>query len=318
MNKIKHIGRVAVAAMAIVASTAATAALTEREGKMLVEASTMSASMADDFRSIAKVMSETAKNDFNAFCDATVMDGVQSFMPDFAKVKYAMIGGHDDEGFAVGFYNPFYDAFFVMTVESHGKKVATVSGFRAVTAARLRGEDPCAAYPAASGSASPTDYLPGVLAQTRLAGEAFQAKFNGDFRKAFAALGQAEGEELDRLLEIAKYRIAHALKIANDKSVLRDAALAEALLKKDSLRGSDFLSDDPSTKKTLDTLSGLPEEFRKAFKVIAYFPGGESSNVVFFNKIMPTTLVQAHVGKDQKTWFRLFDAHVAGIPELKL
>ena len=24
------------------------------------------------------------------------------------------------------------------------------------------------------------------------------------------------------------------------------------------------------------------------------------------------------VGKDQKTWFRLFDAHVAGIPELKL
>ena len=313
----KLIGNAGAAAiMAIAVPMAALAAVTGREAKIVAEASTISISMADNFRSAAGIMTDAAKKDFDAFCDATVMDGVQCFMPDFSKVKYAMVGGHDDNGFVVGFYNPFYDAFFLMMVED-ADKVAKISGFRAVTSARLRGADPCAAYPAASGSAAPVDYLPGVLAETRLAGETFKKLFNGDFRTAFAAVGQSEGAELERLLEIAKYRVAHALKIANDKNVLRDASLAEALLKKTSLRGSDFLSKDASTKKTLETVDGLPEDFRKAFKVIAYFPDGEFSNVVFFNKKIPTALVQAHVGEGQNTWFRLFDANVAGISKVK-
>ena len=314
MKSMANMGAAAI--MAVAVPIAALAAVTERAAKTVAAASTISVSMAEDFRSVSKIMADMAKKDFEAFCDATVMDGVQCFMPDFTKVRYTMIGGNDDKGFVVGFYNPFYDAFFVMTVED-SVKPATISGFRVVTAARLRGADPCAEYPAASGAASPTDYLPGVLAQTRLAGETFRKSFNGDFRAAFAALGQTEGSELERLNEVAKYRVAQALKISNEETVLRDAALAEALLKNESLRGSAFLSDDASTKKTLDTVAGMPEDMRKAFKVIAYFPDGEFSNVVFFNRKLPTTLVQAHVGAERNTWFRLFDAHVAGIKDAK-
>lgn len=314
MKTMVNIGAAAIISIAV--PMAALSAVTEREAKMVAEATTISVSMAENFRSVANIMTDGARKDFEAFCAATVMDGVQCFMPDFAKVRYTMVGGHDDKGFVAGFYNPFYDAFFLMTVET-SEKVATISGFRVVTAARLRGVDPCAAYPAASGTASPLGYLSGVLSETRLAGDTFVKVFNDDFRKAFAALGQAEGAELERLLEIAKFRVAQALKISNDESVLRDAALAEALLKKTSLRDSAFLSDDASTKKTLDTVAGLPEEFRKNFKVIAYFPDGEFSNVVFFNKMIPTTLVHAHVGEEQKTWFRLFDATVAGFSKLK-
>jgi len=310
-----NISRLGKAAVMSIAIPIAASAATEREAKMIAEASTISVAMADDFRLAANIMNDCARKDFDAFCDSTVMDGVQCLMPDFSKVKYAMIGGHDDGGFALGLYNPFYDAFFVMLVEDSGK--VAVSGFRAVTCARLRGDDPCAAYPAASGSAEPFDYLPGVLAQTRLAGDTFKEKFGGDFRAAFAALDQAGGAELERLLEIAKYRVAHALKVANEESVLRDAALAEALLKNGTRKGGAFLSGDASTKKTLETVAAFPEELRKAFKVIAYFPDGEFSNVVFFNKKIPTTLVQAHVGEGRNTWFRLFDAHLAGFSAAK-
>ena len=284
---------------------------TSRDMRSLITASAMSTAMSSNFSYIANMMLPLARRDWSEFCARVKIDGDQYFMPDFCKMKYVMVGASDGEGFVAGFYNPFFDAFMLVIVDD-GEKPA-VSGFRFATRARLGGKSEDAEFPPASGQNPAENYFPAVLQQSRIAAQTFGDVFDKPgFRTAFDRISAPDDSEIARLLQIMKFRIGQALKLAEDKRVLRDAAVANAILANSNLHDGKFVAKDASTKLTLSTVAGAMAPFQKSFRAIAYFPDDDSSNVIFFNKDMPTTLVQANVGSDGVMWFRLFDAHILG------
>jgi len=284
---------------------------TSRDMRSLMTASVMSTAMSSNFTYLANIMSPSARRDWSEFCTRMKIDGDQYFMPDFCKLKYVMVGAHDEDGFVAGFYNPFFDAFMLVLVNDREKP--SVVGFRFATCARLDGKPEDAEFPPASGQNPSENYFAAVLRQSRIAAQTFNKVFNNPgFRASFDRISTSDDGEIARLVKIMKFRIGQALKLAEDKRVLRDAAVANAILANSNLHDGKFVAKDASTKLTLSTVAGAMAPFQKSFRAIAYFPDGDSSNVIFFSKDMPTTLVQANVGSDSVVRFRLFDAHLIG------
>ena len=291
------------------------AKMTNRDAMSLMSASVISAAMSSNFNYIAKIMTPDARLHWSEFCSRVKIEGDQYFMPDFCKVKYVMVGAHDGEGFVAGFYNPFFDAFILLLVD--GDEKPSVSEFRFATRARLGGVAEDAEFPPASGQNPSVNYFPAVLRQSRVAARTFNAAFcRPGFRDAFKKVAVADDGEIARLTRIMKFRIGQALKLAEDKRVLRDAAVANAILANSGLHDGKFVAKDASTKTTLAAVSGAMAPFQESFRAVAYFPDGDSSNVVFFSKHMPTTLVQATIGNDGVVSFKLFDAHLIGSNEI--
>ena len=291
------------------------ARLSSQDARSLMAASVISAAMSSNFNYVAKIMAPDVLRDWSEFCSRVEIEGDQYFMPDFCKVKYVMVGAHDEAGFVAGFYNPFFDAFIVLLVD--GDEKPSVSGFRFATRARLGGVAEDAEFPPASGQNPSESYFPAVLQQTRVAARTFNAVFcRPGFRDAFKKVAVSDDCEIARLTRIMKFRIGQALKLSEDKRVLRDAAVANAILANSRLQDGKFVAKDASTRTTLATVSGAMAPFRESFRAVAYFPDGDSSNVVFFSRHMPTTLVQAIVGNDCVVSFRLFDAHLIGSEEI--
>ena len=285
--------------------------LANQDARALMAASVMSVAMSSNFNYIANIMTPDARRDWSEFCSRMKIEGVQYFMPDFSKVKYAMVGSCDGSGFVAGFYNPFFDAFMILLVDDGVKP--TVSGFRFATRARLGGVAEDAAFPPASGQNPSENYFPAVLQQSRIAAKAFNGAFNKPgFRETFKKLAMPDDGEIARLTQIMKFRLGQALKLAEDKRVLRDAAVANAILTNSRLHDGKFVAKDASTRTTLATVSGAMAPFQESFRAVAYFPDGDSSNVIFFSRHVPTALVQATVGNDCIVSFKLFDAHLIG------
>ena len=281
-----------------------------RTDKMLMSSAILAESMTTNYLGVMKIMTPEALRGFAEFGGRMKLDGKQLFLPDFCKVKYSMLGGFDENGFVLGLYNPFFDAYMVFLVEDRTK--VSISGFRAITRTRLIAKKNAKPYPAATAANPPEDYFLGVMAQVKSASDAFKNRFMGaDFRKKFGEIAAADAADDARLVEILKFRIATMAKVTKDKNVFKDAVLSSSIITDPKMKTSVFVASDHSTKRTLESLEGNLAGIRDSFKFVAYFPTGEYTNLIYWSPRLPTLLIQAHVGKDSKTWLRMFDAHLA-------
>lgn len=287
------------------------AKMTNQDARSLMAASVISVAMTSNFNYIAKIMTPDALRDWSEFCSRVKIEDDQYLMPDFCKVKYVMVGVGDREGFVAGFYNPFFDAFILLLIDGDDKP--SVSGFRFATRARIAGVPEDGEFPPASGQNPSENYFPAVLQQSRVAARTFSDVFcRPGFRDAFKKIAAPDDGEIARLTRIMKFRIGQALKLSEDKRVLRDAAVANAILTNSGLHDGKFVAKDASTATTLAAVSGAMAPFQESFRAIAYFPDGDLSNVIFHNRNLPTALVQATIGNDCVVSFKLFDAHLIG------
>lgn len=278
---------------------------TARDAKVLAEVSYISSVASTNYLSLSTYMTDTARVEMLAFCERMSLDGRQCFMPDFCKLKYVVVGGLDDKGYVAGFYNPFYDAWLVFSIDDSTKVV--IDGFRVVRGSYFTGEADTD-YPPASGSVPAEGYLEGVFTQTKAALTSMRDKFYGkDFRRLFGDLPAVDMEFATKLIELTKFRIGQALKVAGDKRVLRDAVICNSIICRGSTKR--FVSEDASTRLTLKTLEESLGGIRSKFKVVAYFPSGDESNLMYYHVLFPTLLIQANVREDGNVWLRMFDAH---------
>lgn len=286
-------------------STVSASNPTEREMKVLAEAAYLSNTSATNYLSMMDFMTDASKTAMRDFSSRMLLDGQQFFMPDFCKLKYVVVGALDAQGYVVGFYNPFYDVWLMLKVADVGK--VSIEGFKMVPGGYFtgmaRGD-----YPPASGSVPAEGYLRGVFLQVKSALTSMRDRFrNGDFRTQFDLMPSADDALLTNLSELARFRIGQVLQIETDKRVLRDTVISRAIICRGETRR--FVADDGSTKLTIKTLAESLKEIRSGFKVIAYFPSGDESNLVFNHMSVPTLLIQANVRKDGKVHLRMFDAH---------
>ena len=278
---------------------------TDREVRLLAEASYLSTVSATNYLSLGRFMTEPAKNSMADFCRKMLLEGKQYFMADFCKVKYAVVGGFDKSGSVIGYYNPFYDAWLLLKLEDAEK--VTVNGFKVVSGNSFS-ETAEGGYPPSFGAIPAENYLEGVFSQTRTAMLSMRDAFAGkDFRKLFDGLHDADAALVERLQELTKVRIGQALKIAEDKRVLRDAVICNAIICRGDTRR--FVSDDTSTALTVKTLSESLKEIRSGFKAVAYFPSVDESNLIYNNRLLPTLLIQANVRENGSVRMKMFDAH---------
>ena len=278
---------------------------TERELKVLAEVAYLSNASATNYLSMMDFMTDASKAAMQGFSNRMLLDGKQFFMPDFCKLKYVVVGTFDAQGYVAGFYNPFYDVWFMLKVADVGK--VSIEGFKVVPGGYFtgmaRGE-----YPPASGAIPAEGYLKGVFLQVKSALTSMRDRFRGgDFRAQFDQMPSADEALLANLSELARFRIGQALEIANDKRVFRDTVISRAIICRGETRR--FVADDGSTKLTVKTLTESLKEIRSGFKVVAYFPSGDESNFVFNHPSVPTLLIQANVRKDGKVHLRMFDAN---------
>ena len=278
---------------------------TERDAKVLAEVSYISTVVSTNYLFLTAYMTETAKSEMFSFCKKMRIEGKDYFMPDFCKLKYVVVGGLDTKGCVAGFYNPFYDTWLVFSMDDSAKVV--IDGFRVVRGSYFTGAADTD-YPPASGAIPADEYLKGVFAQTKSALTSMRDKFCGkDFRSLFEQLPAFDVELVKKLTELTKFRIGQALKVAEDKRVLRDAVICNSIICRG--RTERFVSEDASTKLTVKTLAESLGSIRSGFKIVSYFPSGDESNLMYYNRLFPTLLIQANVCEDGKVWLRMFDAH---------
>ena len=267
--------------------------------------------MTTNLTEVSRLMSPAAKKSWVDFAQSMVIDGNQYFLPDFFKVKYTFVGGVDDASFAMGLYNPFYDAFVLLRVND-SRRVPTIESFRVMTVSELRGKSDAPEFPPSAGTAPGERYFAVLWRQVRLAGDVFNARFLGaDAPRRIAAL-DVSGESHEKLLTIAKARLGLLAKVVDDEKVKGQAVLSNAVIRDRRLADKPFVSTDKSTQRTVKTLATLPDGVRKSFALVSYFAEGGASNLIFYAPALPTLLIQARVQDNGHVCLKMFDAHVAG------
>lgn len=313
-----NVGKAMVIAMSIFLSASCMAAsggagesvptLAQRESRMLVTASILSLVSPTNCTIVTNIMTDAARNSWKDALSRLRLDGEQAFLPDFCKVKYTMIGGHDDQGFVMGLYNPFYDAFMIFMVDD--QKRAMISSFRLVSRAVLAGESPTEELPKSCGTAAAVDYFPALSDQVVSAVDAFKTVLQvSTFREGFARIPAGNAADSEMLMRIQEFRVAMSLLSAQDKRTLRDSALSLAIVRDGRGEKSDLVSKDASTKLTRATLSDKIGDVRKTLAIVGSFVAGGSNNILLASPRMPTLMILAHVEKDARVWLRMFDAH---------
>ena len=255
---------------------------------------------------VTSLMTNDAKKDWDTFFSSMVLDGKQYFMPDFFKVKHLIVGGTDQNGFVMGFYNPFYDLFAVFVVENGS--TAKISGVRFCPGVAVRGESRSEEFPLASGLNPPDEYVSLLFGVMKSSTAAFLRKLGGkDFRSSFASLEGCGTKEMERIAVAHKFRIGQIIKLSEDKDLLAKVALATSILRDADMGASGFAKADVSTRKVLDMLESQYPFARNAFQVVAYFPSGTSANVVFSNDNVRSMIVHANISADGMVWLKLLD-----------
>lgn len=273
----------------------------------------LSTVMGSNCTAVAGVMTPAAKQDWVSFLQTMKVDGKQYFLPDFCKVIYPLIGGHDENACLFGFFNPFYDAFMLFVVDK-GEK-ARVSGFRFVRTAQLGGKemDRNLAYPLAAGVTPCVDYFRVMLHEMNYARLRFHAVFTDDqFRNQLSELPLADSQTISDMQRVLKIRLGQVIEMSKGAEFSK-ICLARAILEKGQIGTSPVLSQDESTAKVLSALSGNVSPVRKDFTIVAYFADGEFSNFIFSNHQLKSVVVQAVVGADKKTRLKMFDMSQVGM-----
>ena len=279
-------------------------------------ASVLAAEMSKNVVSMSRMMTVQAKKDWAAVCRRMCVDGKQYFLPDFCKVKYTFIGKCDKNGFVCGFYNPFYDAFMLVSMENLDAQ-PRIDGFRFATVHKLTGKTEPDVVPSASGTNPSEAYFPAVAEQLKSAGAAFNGKFLGsDSRAALAALPVIDETQIAEMTNILKFRLGQLVVMGDDAKVRKDAVLANLLVRDANFAEKNILIKDHGTRTTLDTLAGGLAKMRGKFKVVAYFPDKAAANFIYFNSEMPSLLVQSHV-EGEKMWLKMMDAHAIEVKQTK-
>lgn len=268
--------------------------------------------MSTNCTAVAKVMTPPVRQDWIAFLKAMKLGDKQYFLPDFNKVLYPLIGGHDSTGCLFGYYNPFYDAFMLFIVDN--KEKASISGFRFIWTNQLLEKDVKKDFlpPLATGVQPCTDYFKVMLAEMSFARTSFHGAFtDSQFRRRFAALPLKDPQTLHVMQEILRKRIGQVVGMS-ERPEFSKIVLARAILEKGEPGGIPFLAQDGSTAKVLSTLSREASPLRRNFTVAAYFVEGEQSNFIFSNRQMQSLMVQAMVDKGKKVHLRMFDMSQVG------
>lgn len=312
--KHKILGKVAAMAIATmpVAATIADAGagiIGQRQKTVLVEAAYLSNTATTNFAALTSCMTLQAKFEFQRFCNAMLIEGKQYFMPDYCKFKYVFEGAHDDKGFVFGFYNPFYDAWFVFDViDEYG---LSIEGFKVVDGSYFTSKK-SADFPAATGLNPAEEYLAGVYAQVKETAFAMRKSFSiAGFHDQFKAIPDADEALVQKLMEICKSRIGQALLVANDNRVLRDAVICNTIVNRGVT--DKFVADDSATTNVLKVLGDNLESMRRGFKIIGYFPSGEESNLLYTHPKYPALLVQANVSENGRVWLKMFEVSSIGM-----
>ena len=277
-----------------------------REAKISSVASVLSVAITTNCSSVARIMTSEIFPLWTDFCKKTEVEGKQYFLPDFFKVKHVIIGGHDSDGFVMGLYNPFYDAIAAFLVED--RENALITGFAILDGSVLRKDNPQNEFSRGSGMNPPNEYIAMLLKEMHFTTTVFKKQFSSlGFRKIFSTLKPVDVKVLKKLEKIQKFRIGQIIQLSADKQLSARIALAHALLADSRLSNHDFVDKDPSTKTVIALLSDKLSVFRKSFQIVAYFPDGDNTNVIFANQAIRSMLVHAHISKEKRIWLKLFD-----------
>ena len=266
---------------------------------------------------VARLMSPAARKDWLSFCRRMIIDGKQYFLPDFQTVKYTFIGGADEASFAVGFYNPFYDAFMLLKVNDR-ERIPVIESFRVATVSRLRGQEKIPAFLLAMGMASDEGYLAALAEQIRVAEKAFNSHFlgSGAPTRLTEFTSSPEGE-IENLVTIQKARLGYFSLIGTEEAVRASAVLADLVVHDPRFATKAYVRSDGATKKVGEALGLLPPEMRKSLRLVLYFQIDEASNFLYVLPMSPTTLFQVNVDKGT-VWMKMFDAHLVHDKKLGL
>lgn len=245
------------------------------------------------------------------------VENVQFFLPDFFRVAYAYNGSVSGDAFCFGLYNPFYD--HVLICRAKGLDSPDIVDFKLVSGAALRGDTSIPKYPPAIGVDPADEYFPILL---KTAGD-FLSAFNKSFvgrspDAAFDSVSAIDEAGVKRLLDIAAFRTAQAVKMAGNESAYGLATLATMAFREEKLQNQPFLDSDAETRATAKTISGLSQEMRRAFRTIGYFEADGEKCVVFYNREMPTFLAMARTRDGNTVRLGMFDIRIADGWEKKI
>lgn len=315
--KILTKGKMAIA-MAFVASVTFAAnneklknpVMTFGQAKMSAAASGMALATASNYMATVGMMTSDTKDAFVDFFEKTRLNGKQYFAPDFFKFNHLVMGGSDSGGFLMGLYNPFYDAIALFLIENG--EPAHVTGFKMVSCSDVRNDKMQLEFPLASGLKPADEYLSALLMDVSATTAAFLDKFGRpDFRSRFVEVNSIAGDALRKLIEVHKFRIGQIIKMSEDKDVMKDVAVANAVLREVVTADNNVLQEDAATRKVAALLGGTLSSVRKDMQVIAYFPDGDDTNVVFMNERIRSMLVHARVRRG-RIRLRLLDLNLVG------
>ena len=245
------------------------------------------------------------------------VEGVQLFLPDFFKVAYVYNGGVVGDVFCFGLYNPFYD--HMLLCKAKNVKRSEIVDYKWVSGSTLRGDATTPKYPPSVGVNPPEQYFPIMLKTMGDVVKSFNSKFVGPSPDdAFAALQALDEAGFARLIDLAAFRTAQAVKMTGDKSAYGLATLATLVLRDDKYLNQPFVGQDETSRAVVTTVEKLPADVRTAFRPVAYFEAGGERCVVFYNSSMPTFLVLAHSKDGRVVQLGMFDVNIANDWEKKI
>ena len=238
------------------------------------------------------------------------VEGVQLFLPDFFKVAYVYNGGVVGDVFCFGLYNPFYD--HMLLCKAKNVKRSEIVDYKWVSGSTLRGDATTPKYPPSTGVNPPDQYFPIMLKTMGDVVKSFNSKFVGPLPDdAFSALRGLDEAGFARLVDIAAFRTAQAVKMTGDKSAYGLATLAALVLREDKFSNQPFVGQNEMSLAVVRTVGKLPTDVRNAFRPIGYFEVEGEKCVVFYNSSMPTFLVLAHSKDGRVIQLGMFDANIA-------
>jgi len=284
----------------------------EREARLRVIAysATLAKFVSTNDAAFAAALSPSARRRWQKEEPTLRVKDVQLLLPDFFRVVYAYNGGVAGDAFCFGLYNPFYD--HMLLCKAKGLAKTEIVDFKWVSGAALRNDAAVPEHPSATGVDPADEYFHVLLGTMRGILSAFNRAFVGpDPDVAFSSVPALDAAGIRRLLGIATFRTAQAVKMTGDKSAFGLATLATMVFSDVSFPNRSFLGKDETTQVTLNTLSNLSKDERKAFRAVGYFEAGGEKCVLFYNSFMPTLLALARTMDGNTVCLGMFDARIA-------
>lgn len=321
MTKKTKIGKVAAIAMSIQLASMPAIAKTTGEGSVppgqeaqlraVAYSATLAKFVSTNSMAFASALTPSARERWQREELTLRIKDVQLFLPDFFRVAYAYNSSVSGDAFSFALYNPFYD--HALLCSAKGLEKTEIVDFKWVDGAALRKDSNVYEYPPSLGVDPVDEYFPNLLRTMGGFLDAFNRKFVGTSPEvAFTSAPALDETGVKRLLGIASLRTAQAVKMAGDDGAYGLATLAAMVFEGGAYGEMPFLGADDTTQATVKTLSGLPQDVRKAFRAVGYFEASGEKCVLFYNKTMPTFLTLARTKDGNTIQLGMFDARITG------